>query len=109
MAHARPEFANRVPASSVGKTLRRPAKCSINSSEATAPRSDSPLFCPADEGGEISTHWLTYQSICKIVKAYSERIKLRAADFGAHSLRDGPMAGEGVPKYSEVGPLTCQR
>jgi hypothetical protein len=36
-------------------------------------------------GGRLGTERLTDQSVCSIVKAYAERIGLKAADFGAHS------------------------
>jgi integrase len=37
----------------------------------------------------LGTERLTDQSVCNLVKAYAERFGLKAADFGAHSLRAG--------------------
>jgi site-specific recombinase XerD len=51
--------------------------------------SEGPLFRPVAKGGRLGTKRLTDQSVCSIVKAYAERIGLKAADFGAHSLRAG--------------------
>jgi site-specific recombinase XerD len=50
---------------------------------------DGPLFRPVAKGGRLGTERLTDQSVCSIVKAYAERIGLKPADFGAHSLRAG--------------------
>src|ERR1700686_40147 len=44
---------------------------------------EGPLFRPVAKGGRLGTHRLTDQSVCSIVKAYAERIGLKAADFGA--------------------------
>jgi hypothetical protein len=44
--------------------------------------------CP-ERGPAIGTQRLTDKSVCDLVKAYAERIGLKAADFGAHSLRAG--------------------
>ena len=52
----------------------------------TAGISEGPLFRPVAKGCRLSAERLTDQSVCKIVKAYAERIGLKAADFGAHSL-----------------------
>jgi integrase len=51
--------------------------------------SDGPLFRPVAKGGRLGLQRLTDQSICNIVKSYAERLGLKAADFGAHSLRAG--------------------
>jgi site-specific recombinase XerD len=48
-----------------------------------------PLFRPVAKGGRLGAERLTDQSVCSIVKAYAERIGLKATDFGAHSLRAG--------------------
>jgi integrase len=48
---------------------------------------DGPLFRPVARGRRLGTERLTDQSVCNIVKAYAERIGLKAADFGTHSLR----------------------
>jgi hypothetical protein len=40
-------------------------------------------------GGRLGSERLTDQSVSNIVKAYAERIGLKASDFGAHSLRAG--------------------
>jgi hypothetical protein len=48
---------------------------------------EGPLFRPVAKGGRLGTERLTDQSVCKVVKAYAERLGLKAADFGAHSLR----------------------
>jgi hypothetical protein len=37
----------------------------------------------------LGSQRLTDQSVCDLVKAYAERIGLKAVDFGAHSLRAG--------------------
>jgi integrase len=50
---------------------------------------EGPLFRPVAKGGRLGAERLTDQSVCKIVKAYAERIGLKATDFGAHSLRAG--------------------
>jgi integrase len=50
---------------------------------------EGPLFRPLAEGGRLGTERLTDHSVCSIVKAYAERIGLKAAAFGAHSLRAG--------------------
>jgi site-specific recombinase XerD len=46
-------------------------------------------FRPVAKGGRLGIERLTDQSVCNIVKAYADRIGLKAADFGAHSLRAG--------------------
>jgi integrase len=51
--------------------------------------SEGPLFRPVAKGGRLGAERLTDQSVCKVVKAYAERIGLKATDFGAHSLRAG--------------------
>ena len=48
--------------------------------------SEGPLFRPVAKGGRLGAERLTDQSVCKVVKAYAERIGLKATDFGAHSL-----------------------
>jgi site-specific recombinase XerD len=50
---------------------------------------DGALFRPVAKGGRLGAERLTDQSVCSIVQAYAERIGLKAADFGAHSLRAG--------------------
>jgi integrase len=47
------------------------------------------LFRPVAKGGRLGAKRLTDQSVCDIVKAYAERVGLKSADFGAHSLRAG--------------------
>jgi integrase len=47
--------------------------------------SEGPLFRPFAKGGRRGAERLTDQ----VVKAYAERIGLKATDFGAHSLRAG--------------------
>lgn len=51
--------------------------------------SDGALFRPVAKGGRLGSRRLSDQSVCDLVKAYAERIGLKAADFGAHSLRAG--------------------
>jgi site-specific recombinase XerD len=51
--------------------------------------SDGALFRPVAKGGRLGAERLTDQSVCDLVKAYAERIGLKASDFGAHSLRAG--------------------
>jgi integrase len=51
--------------------------------------SEGPLFRPVAKGGRLNAERLTDQSVCSIVKASADRIGLKAADFGAHSLRAG--------------------
>jgi site-specific recombinase XerD len=51
--------------------------------------SDGALFRPVAKGGRLGAERLTDQSVCDLVKAYAERIGLKGADFGAHSLRAG--------------------
>jgi hypothetical protein len=51
--------------------------------------SEGPLFRPVAKGGRLGAERLTDQSVCKVVKAYAERIGLKATDFGAHCFRDG--------------------
>ena len=41
------------------------------------------------KGGRLSARWLSAKAVCEIVKAYAGRLGLKAADFGAHSLRAG--------------------
>jgi integrase len=48
-----------------------------------------PLFRPVAKGGRLSNQRLTDKSVCDIVKAYAGRLGLKAAEFGAHSLRAG--------------------
>lgn len=50
---------------------------------------EGPLFRPVAKGGRLSTERLTDKSVCTIVQAYAARLGLKAADFGAHSLRAG--------------------
>ena len=40
-----------------------------------------------------SARRLTSKSVCDLVKAYAERLGLKATDFGAHSLRAGFLTG----------------
>jgi site-specific recombinase XerD len=47
------------------------------------------LFRPVAKGGRLGSERLTDQSVCNIVKDYAQRLGLKAADFGAHSLRSG--------------------
>jgi hypothetical protein len=63
----------------------RPAKAWLQAAGIT----EGPLFRPVTKGGRLGTERLSDQSVCSIVKAYAERIGLKAADFGAHSLRTG--------------------
>jgi hypothetical protein len=44
---------------------------------------------PVVKGGRLGAQRLTDQSVCDLVKTYAERIGLKAADFGARSLRAG--------------------
>jgi len=48
-----------------------------------------PLFRPVAKGGRPGAQRLTGKSVCDLVKAYAEQLGLKAADFGAHSLRAG--------------------
>jgi hypothetical protein len=41
------------------------------------------------KGGRTGVQRLTDKSVCDLVNAYAARLGLRAADFGAHSLRAG--------------------
>ena len=47
------------------------------------------VFRPVAKGGRLGAQRLTDKSVCDIVKAYAERLGLKGADFGAHSLRAG--------------------
>ena len=51
--------------------------------------SEGPLFRPVAKGGRLSAQRLAAKTVCEIVKAYAGRVGLKAADFGAHSLRAG--------------------
>jgi site-specific recombinase XerD len=51
--------------------------------------SEGPLFRPVAKGGRLGAQRLTSKSVCDLVKAYAERLGLKANDFGAHSLRAG--------------------
>jgi site-specific recombinase XerD len=51
--------------------------------------SEGPLFRPVAKGGRVIAKRLTDKSVCDFVKAYAELVGLKAADFGAHSLRAG--------------------
>ena len=51
--------------------------------------SDGPLFRPVAKGGRVGARRLTGKSVCDLVKTYAKRLGLKAADFGAHSLRAG--------------------
>jgi hypothetical protein len=46
---------------------------------------EGPLFRPVAKGGRLGAERFTDRSVCKVVKAYAERIGLEATDFGAHS------------------------
>jgi site-specific recombinase XerD len=48
---------------------------------------EGPLFRPVAKGGRLGGRRLTDKSVCDLVKAYAARLGLKAADFGAHSLR----------------------
>jgi hypothetical protein len=48
------------------------------------------LFRPV---GRLGEQRLTDKSVCDIVKDYAQRLGLKAADFGAHSLRAGFLTG----------------
>jgi integrase len=50
---------------------------------------EGPLFRPVAKGGRLGAHRLSDKSVCDLVKAYAARLGLKAADFGAHSLRAG--------------------
>ena len=50
---------------------------------------EGPLFRPVAKGGRLGAQRLTDKSVCDLVKAYAARLGLKAADFGAHSLRAG--------------------
>jgi integrase len=68
---------------------------------------DGPLFRPVAKGGRLGSKRLTDRSVCNIVKAYAERLGLKAADFSAHSLRAGFLAsaarrGASVLKMRDV-------
>jgi integrase len=51
--------------------------------------SEGPLFRAVAKGGRLGPKRLTDKSVCDLVKAYAGRLGLKAADFGAHSLRAG--------------------
>jgi integrase len=51
--------------------------------------SEGPLFRPVAKGGRLMVQRLSAKAVCQIVKAYAGRLGLKAADFGAHSLRAG--------------------
>jgi hypothetical protein len=72
--------------------------------------SEGPLFRPVAKGGRLGAERLTDQSVCSIVKAYAERIGLKAAEFGAHLERWPHLRGGGT-LYSRPRPsaMTAQR
>jgi hypothetical protein len=47
------------------------------------------VFRPVAKGGRLGNTRLRAKSVCEIVKDYAERLGLKPADFGAHSLRAG--------------------
>jgi site-specific recombinase XerD len=47
------------------------------------------IFRSIRKGGRIRPERLASKSVCDLVKAYSAKLGLNAADFGAHSLRSG--------------------
>ena len=68
---------------------------------------EGPLFRPVAKGGRPGAQRLTDKSVCDLVKTYAERLGLKAADFGAHSLRAGFLTsaarrGASVFKMREV-------
>jgi len=50
-----------------------------------------PIFRRVLRGNHATDRRLTAQSVCKLAKHYAEKIGLNGADFGAHSLRSGPL------------------
>jgi site-specific recombinase XerD len=66
------------------------------------------------KGGRPGVQRLTDKSVCDLVKAYAARLGLKAADFGAHSLRAGFLTsaarrGASVFKMRDVRSLkSCQ-
>jgi integrase len=48
-----------------------------------------PIFRPVAKGGRLIPQRLKAEAVCDIVQAYAARLGLKAADFGAHSLRAG--------------------
>jgi len=70
--------------------------------------SEGPLFRPVAKGGRLGTERLTDENVCTVVKAHAERIKLKGADFGAHSLRAGFLTSAARPvlRCSRCG--TCR-
>jgi site-specific recombinase XerD len=72
--------------------IRGGACCPVKAVKAwlqAAAISDGALFRPVAKGGRLGTQRLTDKSVCDLVKAYAVRLGLKAADFGAHSLRAG--------------------
>ena len=72
--------------------VRGGATCPVKAVKAwlqAANISDGPLFRPVAKGGRLGAQRLTDKSVCDLVKAYAERLGLKATDFGAHSLRAG--------------------
>jgi integrase len=72
--------------------VRGGATCPVKAVKAwlqAAGISDGPLFRPVAKGGRVGARRLTGKSVCDLVKAYAKRLGLKAADFGAHSLRAG--------------------
>jgi integrase len=72
--------------------VRGGATCPVKAVKAwvqAAGISEGPLFRPVANGGRLGVQRLTDKSVCDLVKAYAVRVGLKAADFGAHSLRAG--------------------
>jgi len=68
------------------------ATCPVKSVKAWLQKSgitDGPLFRPVAKGGRLGLQRLNDKSVYDLVMAYADGIDLKAADFGAHSLRSG--------------------
>jgi hypothetical protein len=63
---------------------------------------EGPIFRPVAKGSRLSTQRLTSKSVCDLVKAYAERLGLKASDFGAHSLRAGFLTSAGWPDRNRL-------
>ena len=48
--------------------------------------SEGPLIRPVAKGGRLIAQRLAAKTVCDLVQNYADRIGLKPADFGAHSL-----------------------